>query len=321
MATAHVGSSPLVSIVTPTYNQAAFLRETIESVLVQDYPRVQYVVIDDGSTDETPGILKPYGEKVRWWSRPNRGQTATINEGWEHCEGDILTWLNSDDTLLPGALTRIVEYLARHQDADVVFGDTLFTDGDGRPIERSGAREFEYEEFVVECDNPIPQCSAFFRRAVIEHVGTLDSRFYFFMDWDLWLRAGIGHRIVYYPELLSTYRLHPESKSVSQSRRSAPELEYMYEKYFSRGDIPRVIRRSERRAMANMYFTSAGYYLRGGDAREGARMAWKALSRYPGLLLRPGMLHKFLYCTVGRSIAYRSLRGAWHRIQKAGAPP
>src|SRR6266852_2420785 len=100
----------LVSVVTPTYNQAAFLRDTIESVLSQDYPAVEYQIIDDGSTDDTPQILQEYSGRALVDRHENRGQTPTINKGWERAKGDILTWLNSDDTFLPGAVSTAVEY-------------------------------------------------------------------------------------------------------------------------------------------------------------------------------------------------------------------
>jgi glycosyltransferase involved in cell wall biosynthesis len=240
---------PLVSIVTPTFNQAVFLRETVESVLAQDYPRIEHVVIDDGSTDETRTVLESFGTRVRWWSRPNRGQTPTINEGIDACRGEIVTWLNSDDTLLPGAVSWAVSALDRHAPAGVVFGDTLFTRADGSPLHRSTAQAFDYERFVVECHNPIPQCSSFISRRTIDSVGRLDSALYYFMDWDLWLRAGLTASTVYEPVLISTYRLHADSKTVSQSRRSAPELEYMYRKCFAGGGVPLAIRRRRGEAL------------------------------------------------------------------------
>jgi len=159
---------PLVSIVTPTYNQAAFLPETIESVLAQDYPHIEYIVIDDGSTDETPEILTRYTGRLSWESQSNRGQTPTINKGWQGSHGEIITWLNSDDTYLPGAVSKAVDYFQKHPDVDVVYGDTLLTEADGTPIERLKSPEFDYDEFVANCHNPIPQPSAFIRRSVMD---------------------------------------------------------------------------------------------------------------------------------------------------------
>src|SRR6267142_3353646 len=145
---------PLVSIVTPTFNQAAFLCETIESVLTQDYPNIEYLVIDDGSTDETPEILSGYTGRVAWESQTNIGQTATINKGWERSRGEIITWLNSDDTYLPGAVSKAVDYFQKHPGVDIVYGDTLLTKADGSPIERMQAAEFKYHELVAKCHNP-----------------------------------------------------------------------------------------------------------------------------------------------------------------------
>src|SRR5438132_6207432 len=112
---------PLVSIVTPTYSPAAFLPETIESVLAQDYPRIEYIVLDDGSTDSTSQILSDYTGRLIWESQANQGQTPTINKGWERSHGDIITWLNSDDTYLPGAVSKAVDYLQQHPDIDIVY--------------------------------------------------------------------------------------------------------------------------------------------------------------------------------------------------------
>jgi glycosyltransferase involved in cell wall biosynthesis len=316
MNTSGKNHRPLVSIVTPTYNQADFLRDTLESVLSQDYPHIEHQVIDDGSTDRTPEILAEYADRISLERHENRGQTPTINKGWERAKGEILTWLNSDDTFLPGAVTSAVEYFNQHPEVDIVFGDTLFTQPDGTPIERSKPRaKFNYKTFVLQCENPIAQPSAFIRRNVIDDIGLLDPQFYYFMDWDFWLRAGIRHRIAYYPELFSTYRLHPDSKTMAQANKAAPELEYMYRKFFTRDDLPQEIRAIERGAMMNMYFTSGGYYLEGGNPGAAARIAFKALQTYPAAVYRPEVIHKFLYCVLGGRSVYRRSRSAYNKAR------
>jgi glycosyltransferase involved in cell wall biosynthesis len=305
---------PLVSIVTPTFNQCHFLRETIESVLGQSYSRVEYLVFDDGSTDDTPQILSDYTGRIEWESQPNMGQTPTINRGWECSHGEIVTWLNSDDTLLPGALEKVVAFFGEHPDVDIMFGDTIFTEADGTPIEQSKGRGvFDYTEFVVECENPIPQPSAFIRRRVVDEVGLLDPHYYYFMDWDFFLRAGLRHRIAYFPGPLSTYRLHSESKTVAQAVKAAPELEYMYRKFFSRDDVPPETRRLERPAMANMFCTSGGYYLKGNDQKAAAKMALQALRIYPRAIFEPDMIHKLAYCLLGGSPVYQFGRKIYRR--------
>ena len=309
---------PLVSIVTPTYNQAAFLSETLESVLTQDYPNIEHIVIDDGSTDDTARVLSEYTGKIDWERQANMGQTPTINKGWQRSKGEIVTWLNSDDTLTPGAVSTAVAYLQQHPDVDIVFGDTLFTDPSGSPIERSSARDkFDYERFVLDCHNPIPQPSSFIRRTVVDDVGLLDPKYYYFMDWDFFLRAGIRHKIEYTPELLSTYRLHPESKTVAQAARAAPELEFMYSKYFALPDVPTEIKRQRARAFANMYFTAGGYYIKGGDKAGAMRAAVKALRADPAAVLNPGMMHKFGYCLFAERGVYRGSRALYHRTRTA----
>jgi len=306
---------PLVSIVTPTYNQAAFLPETIDTVLSQDYPHIEHIVIDDGSTDNTREILSRYGDRFIWESQANQGQTPTINKGWQQSRGEIITWLNSDDTYLPGAVTKAVEYLQQHPDIDVVYGDTLFTEADGTPLEQTRARHFSYRGLVADCFNPIPQPSAFIRRKVIEDIGLLDPHFYYFMDWDFWLRAGVRHSLAYYPELLSTYRLHEESKTVAQAVKAAPELEYMYRKFFAMPDLPDNVRRLEKEAMMNMYITTGGYYLNGGDRKAARRMARKALQTKPASLVLPSVAHKLFYCVFGGEPFYQNSKKAYHRVR------
>lgn len=305
---------PLVSVVTPAYNQAAFLRETIESVLGQDYSAIEYRVIDDGSTDETPRVLAEYNGRLQWESHSNRGQTSTINRGWELARGSILVWLNSDDTFLPGAVSKAVKYLLQYPEVGIVFGDTLFTDASGKTIGQTGPQQpFDYYRFVLECENPIPQPSAFVRRSVFDKIGLLDPHYFYFMDWDYWLRAGIGHKIAYLPELMSTYRLHAASNTVSQSAKVAPELEYMYRQFFAHPDVPEHIRRIEKQAMANMYFTSGGYSMKGNDSGRAAGMGSRALRTWPGLICRPRMVHKLFYCWLGSSRIYKGLRAAYRK--------
>lgn len=300
---------PLVSVITPTYNQSSFLRDTIESVLSQDYPLIEYLVLNDGSTDNTEDILREYNGRLYWETQSNIGQTATINKGWRRSTGQILTWLNSDDTYLPGAIKSGVEYLLSHPETGIVFADSIFTDSDGTFLERTRPLPaFDYSEFVAGCENPISQPSSFIRRSVIENAGELDSAYYYFMDWDFWLRAGLHSKIDYVPEIWSTYRLHAESKTVAQAKKAAPELEYMYRKYYSRPDLPSQILKIKKKAMMNMYFTSGGYYLKGDDRISAAKMARKAIAVSSSGLLSPKAIHKFLYCSFGESGWYKSLR-------------
>lgn len=310
---------PLVSVVTPAYNQAAYLKATIESVLSQDYPHIEYFVFDDGSTDETRKILEEYDGRFFWESQPNMGQTPTINKGWKKSKGSIIAWLNSDDTFMEGAVRRGVEYLLQHPETGIVFGDTLLTEADGRPIDKSAPQPpFSYERFLVNCNNTVSQPSTFIRREVWEKTGELDPRFYYFMDWDYWLRAGLNFKIDHLPEVLSTYRLHADSKTVAQAAKSAPELEYMYEKFFSRIDLPKEISRKKRKAMMNMCFTSGGYYLKGGDRKGAVRMAKHAFAYNPLGIFSLRNISRYLHCRYGGKKTYQQLKRI---VKKSSAPP
>jgi len=297
---------PLVSVITPAYNQGIFLRDTIESVLSQDYPHIELLVLNDGSTDHTEEILKEYTGRIKWETQQNMGQTPTINKGWRQTTGEIITWLNSDDTFLPGGVRKGVEYLLDHPETGIVFGDTLLTQSDGTPIQVSPPQPpFDYNRFLINCNNTVSQPSTFIRRSVIDKVGELDPKFYYFMDWDLWLRAGLYFAINHIEDVWSTYRLHAESKTVAKSLKAAPELEYMYKKFFSRKDLPDHIKQLEKKAMMNMYFMSAGYYIKGGDTKAGAKMAKAAAKVYPIGLFSFRGLRKYLYCRLNDTFIYR----------------
>lgn len=304
---------PTLTVVTPAYNQADFLRDTIESVLAQDYPNIEHVVLDDGSTDETPQILKEYDGKIIWETQKNMGQTPTINKGWAMTSGEIITWLNSDDTFYDSkSVSKGIQYLIENPATGIVFGDTMFTEADGTEIEASKpVVDFTYEKFIKNCENSIPQPSAFIRRAAVEKVGELDPKFYYFMDWDFWMRAGIYFKIEHINEILSTYRLHADSKTVAQAKKAAPELEYMYKNFFARDDIPAEIRAVEKEAMMNMCFTSGGYFLQGNDPKSASAMADKAFQYNPQGKFKLPSLHKYLYCKFGNHPIYRKSRALY----------
>ena len=306
---------PIVTIVSPSYNHAKYIRETVDSVLAQDYPNIEFVLLNDSSTDETENILREYGDRFYWETQPELFQTATINKGWVMTKGDIITWLNSDDTLYPGAVSRAVEYLQKNPETGIIFGDTMYTEADGKDLYRyTLPNGFSYFDFVLECVNLIPQPSAFIRRDVINKIGYLDQQFDYFMDWDFWLRAGLYFKIDYFGELLSTYRLHENSKTVSQSIKAAPELEILYRKFFERDDIPSEIRAVENQAMMNMYFTSGGFYLEGDDSENAAKMAAKALAQNPSGILKMSNLHKYLYCRFGKKSLYNKSRNFYNNF-------
>jgi glycosyltransferase involved in cell wall biosynthesis len=209
-----ISSLPLVSIVTPSFNQAPFLERTMQSVLSQDYPRIEYIVIDGGSTDGSADIIGRHQERLAFWiSEPDKGQTDAINRGFARATGEILAWLNSDDTYEPGAVREAVEFLQRNPEAGMVYGDANLIDGQDAVIGRFPARQTDYRRlrrgFVH-----IPQQAAFWRADLWRQVGPLDPSFFFAMDYDLWVRLARMAPVRYHPRLWANFRIHLDSKTV-----------------------------------------------------------------------------------------------------------
>lgn len=220
-----MSDKPLVSIVTPSFNQAKFLRRTIESVLSQDYPNLEYIVIDGGSQDGSVEIIKEFEDKLTYWeSKPDRGQTDAINKGFSKANGKYLAWLNSDDVYQPGAVQAAVAYLEEHPDVGMVYGDCSFIDANDRKIGMFPAAQTDYDRLRRGYVH-IPQQASFFRGKLWRRVGPLDPTFYFAMDYDLWVRLAKIRPLVYLPgELWASFRLHGDAKTIAADAHCWPEM-------------------------------------------------------------------------------------------------
>jgi glycosyltransferase involved in cell wall biosynthesis len=217
-------SKPLVSIITPSYNQARFLEETIQSVLSQNYPRIEYIIVDGGSTDGSVEIIRKYQDSLAWWiSERDQGQTDAINKGFSRAHGEIFAWLNSDDTYHSGAVSEAVEYLSFHPEVGMVYGDANLVDEAGRILGRFPVRQTNYRKLRRGYVH-IPQQAAFFRADLWRQVGPLDPSFYFAMDYDLWVRLAKISSLKYQPGLWANFRLHGQGKSVASDDRCYPEM-------------------------------------------------------------------------------------------------
>ena len=213
----HPSALPPVAIVTPSYNTGPFVGAAVKSVLDQDHLRVDYVVMDGGSTDNTVDVLRSFGPRLRWVSRRDRGQSDAINRGFAQTTGDVLGWLNSDDTYARGALRAAAEFFAAHPDVEMVYGDADFIDARGERIGRCAHVEptFSRRRLLHYCDF-IVQPAAFFRRGAFEAVGGLDPTLNWAMDYDLWLKfAEARFKVAYLPRVLANYRWLGDSKSAA----------------------------------------------------------------------------------------------------------
>jgi glycosyltransferase involved in cell wall biosynthesis len=207
-----VETPPVVSVVTPSFNQGAFLERTIRSVLDQEYPRLQYVVQDGGSTDDTVAILKGYGDRVQWVSEKDRGQTHAINKGVAQAKGQVLAYLNSDDLLRPGAVSRVVEHFRDNPSCDLVYGRDALIDAEGNYLGMYPTADYSFERLVDCCC--VSQPAAFWRKRLADRVGPFDESLQLVMDYDYWLRADrAGGVLEHVPEVLAHTRIHRQTKT------------------------------------------------------------------------------------------------------------
>jgi glycosyltransferase involved in cell wall biosynthesis len=213
-----------VSIVTPSFNQVDFLEETILSVLEQDYENIEYIVVDGGSTDGSVDLIKKYAPRITSWiSESDLGQTDAINKGFSMARGDILAWLNSDDTYRPGAVSEAVGFLKDHPEVGMIYGKAYYMDEQGTPVARYPAGLTSYQG-LRRGINTIPQQTMFFRSKLWGMVGPLDPTFFYAMDYDLWVRIAAVTPIAFHPVFMANFRLHGDSKSLTQAYRCWPEM-------------------------------------------------------------------------------------------------
>ena len=215
---------PLVSIVTPSFNQAPYLESTIRSLLLQGYPRLEYIIVDGGSTDGSVDIIKKYEPWLAYWvSEKDNGQSHAINKGFARARGDILAWLNSDDQYCQETLWKIAQLFVEHPEIDLIYGDCEMMNAEGRVIDYLEGRTGGLADLFAR--DFIPQPSTFFRRRAWETVGGLDETLRYILDFDLWIRMMMGEvKSFYVPAVFSRFRWH----GVSKSNRDTVEFGFEY---------------------------------------------------------------------------------------------
>jgi len=250
-------AQPKITIVTPSYNSGKYLEATILSVIEQNYSNLEFIIIDGGSTDGSLEIIQKYDKNVSFWiSEKDKGQSEAINKGFAKTTGNIVTWLNSDDVLMPGALHKVASYFKDNERAGVIHGKTiLFGETQkellrGAEADHSGCQYFAGMSF--------PQPSSFFRKEVLDQIGFLDPQWHYGMDYDFFLRAACIAPFLRVEDTFSKYRLHIESKSMNAPRKFASEWQFIFSKFL------RSIENSEevvhRMKMLNCYSEGTDYY-------------------------------------------------------------
>ena len=207
---------PLVSIITPSFNQAEFLEDCIRSVLDQDYPNIEYIIVDGGSRDGSQAIIKRFGKQITWWvSEPDGGQAEAINKGYSKAKGEIVAWLNSDDLYRPSAISEAVEFLEKHPKTAMVYGDLDSIKRDGQRFHTIKYQQFDVIDLLA--FRMIGQPSVFMRRKMMPKERLLDPNFHYLLDHHLWLRIAIDHPIQHVPRIWAAARHHSGAKNRAQA--------------------------------------------------------------------------------------------------------
>jgi glycosyltransferase involved in cell wall biosynthesis len=228
---------PLVSVVTPSLNQGRFIEETILSIQRQDYPNLEHIIIDGGSTDETVKILKKYEGtyNLRWVSEPDEGHADAVNKGFAMAQGEIIGWLNSDDVYFDrGTIRAVVEAFQKYPEADIIYGDVAYIREDGTIWRIQCVPGFRYSRLLRGCF--LEQPGVFFRRYVVEE-HKLDKRLQVAIDYEYWLRIGRLYRFVHIPRILAADRNHGERISVAQADKLKAVGDWLRQQYLGQPSL------------------------------------------------------------------------------------
>ncbi len=297
--------TPLVTIVVPAHNHAGYLAQAIDSVLEQDYPRIELIVLDDGSTDNTRSVLEGYGSRFCWETHTNIGQAATLNKGWEMCHGEILSYLSADDRLLPNAVSEAVKVLTTRNELVMTYCDFHLVDRSGRKLRTVNAPDYDYYKMVVNtvC---MPGPGAFFRRKAWEQAGGWNVALKQWPDYEYWLRLGLQGPFARIATPCAEFRVHDNSQTFAPVafRRAEEPIEILQWYYSEPRKLPADIIAAKPLAMSSAALASAQLHFRAGRVITGiarvcmaSRAHWQSLFTLSawklilhGVLSRPLML-------------------------------
>jgi glycosyltransferase involved in cell wall biosynthesis len=261
---------PLVSIVTPSYNQARFLETTLHSVLDQDFPKIEYLVVDGASTDGSVDIIRRYADRLTWWvSEKDSGQSEAINKGLRRARGEFVGWLNSDDVYLPGAVSAAVAVFKSNPAAGVVYGDALAIDAEGRSLNLMRSRQYSLLDLLA--FNIICQPAAFMRRSVLEQVDYLNLDYHLLMDNLLWINMAATAPLIHVPQVWASARYHDQAKNRTGGASYGREAKMLVDDLKTQPEFSGIIKDNEKRIVAGLNRFDAFYLTDAGQSREALR--------------------------------------------------
>jgi glycosyltransferase involved in cell wall biosynthesis len=305
-----------VSIVTPSYNQAEFLEQTIRSVLGQNYPDLEYIIVDGGSTDGSVEIIKKYAAKLAWWvSEPDKGQADAINKGLCRVSGEIVAWLNSDDVYAPAVIAQAVKAFEQNPDLGLVYGNAVTFDGNGHPLNDLLFDDWGLAGLVA--FNIICQPAVFMRRKYLEQAEYLDESFHYLLDHNLWLRIANISKIQHISQVWAFARQHAAAKNVNEAAGFGLEAFRILDWMETQPDFAAIISADKAPvyAMANRFH--ARYLLDGGQAAAALKYYFRALLFHPKIALQEW--HRMIFAAVSL-IGLGKLGNWYYQIQRGQIP-
>lgn len=311
---------PLVSVVTPTFNRASFLPETIESVLCQSYPNIEYIVLDDGSTDNTREVLTRYNGRIRWESHPNMGETLTVNKAWGMARGEFIVTVNSDDPVLPGLIETGVEFMLAHPEVLVAYPDWRMIDSEGKVLQEMKSFEYNYLN-MIRWNRCLVGPGSFIRKKCFALAGMRNPRYRLIGDYEYWVRLGLHGPFARIPHTLATWRYHLLATSVTaKGEAMAKEFVRLMKDFFARSDLPPEVRALKREATAVSYFKAGELCFDQTFAQT--RRYWRRcllISTLFRVRLYPdgGLIHwqNRLLRTLLPERIYKFARACWHSVR------
>lgn len=304
---------PRLTIITPSYNQAQYLEETIQSVLSQNYPDLEYFIIDGGSTDGSQALIEKYADRLAWWvSERDRGQGDAINKGFARATGEIVAWINSDDYYLPGAFQEAVQALMERPEYGLVYGDVLAINGEGEPINVMTYGDWGLDDLMR--FEIIGQPSVFVRRAVLEKAGPLDLSYNYLLDHELWLRVAQQAPMFYLPRRWSAARYHAAAKNVSQSSAYGAEAHRIVRWMAAHPVLGGRYLRQRRKVQAGAYRLEGFYQLDAGHPRLALKAYLRSLRYHPPTALTH--TRRILFAAASLLINVDAVRSSYLRRRK-----
>ena len=304
---------PLVTIITPAYNRASYLDETIQSVLNQDYPNIEYIILDDGSKDNTREVLEKYKGRIIYDTHPNMGETRTVNKGLSMAHGEIVAVVNSDDPLLPGAVSTAVDFMQLHPDILVAYPDWSHIDQDSKVTGHVQVPDYDYL-YMVRRHYCTPGPGAFIRRKALELTGGRDPEFKYVADFEYWLRLGLYGPFARIPRTLATFRVHPDSASLSsRGRAMANEHIHLIKKYYSCPDLPPEVLRVRAEAFGQAYLIA--FITAGSECWLALKYSLTAVLYYPPIIPRAIMQKLFSLSLKLPKPVNKVLQWGWYKIK------